>query len=72
MFCEACRRGHEGRDDVYGLRDGGHADVAAVADEDVEPDCDGEGVGEGVGFFGAFVAGGALLLELVCLFSVTL
>jgi hypothetical protein len=33
--------------------------VLGLADEDVEPDCDGEGIGEVVFLFGAFFAGGA-------------
>ena len=52
-------RGHEGGDDVDGLGDVGHADVAGLADEDVEPGGDGEGVGEGVFLFGAEGALGA-------------
>lgn len=39
---------HERGDDVDGLRNVGHAHVFGLADEDVEPDADGEGVGEGV------------------------
>lgn len=54
VFC-----GHEGRNDVYALGDVGHAHVLGLADEDVEPDCYGEGVREVVFLFGAFFAGRA-------------
>jgi hypothetical protein len=52
--------GHERGDDVDALGNVGHADVLGLADEDVEPDGDGEGVGEVVFLFCAFFAGGAL------------
>lgn len=57
---EAGRGGHERGDDVDGLGDVGHADVAALAHEDVEPDGDGQRVGERVRLLGALVARRAL------------
>lgn len=38
----------------------GHADVLGLADEDVEPDGDGQGVGEVVFLLSALLTGGAL------------
>jgi hypothetical protein len=46
LLHEAVGRGHERGDDVDGLGDVGHADVGRLADEDVEPDADGQGIGE--------------------------
>lgn len=46
LLDKAVGAGHEGGDDVDGLGDVGHAYVLGLADEDVEPDCYGEGVGE--------------------------
>jgi hypothetical protein len=50
---------HQGRDDVYALCDSSHAHVFRLADEAVQEDGDGEGIGEGVLFLCAKFAGGA-------------
>lgn len=52
--------GHERGDDVDALGDIGHAHVFGLADEDVEPDGDGEGIGQVVLLLCAFFTGGAL------------
>lgn len=51
--------GHKRGNHIHALRDTRHADVAALADEHVQPDCDGERVREGVAFFGTAAAFGA-------------
>lgn len=51
---------HERADDVDRLRDIGHANVLALADEDVHPDRNGKGVGEGVFLLCALLARRAL------------
>lgn len=60
LFEDAVLCGHERGDDVDALGDIGHAHVLGLADEDVEPNSDGEGVGKVVLLLCAFFTGGAL------------
>ena len=59
LFDDARIGGNKWRDDVDTLRNIAHSQVLTLADEDVQPDREGERVREGVVFFRAVLGGGA-------------